>query len=213
MAKTDRTATTQARLSDPASPITEKENDVSEAAEGAGGRDRYYDEDRDSGAPSGQAPAAAEPRRGFFDIYKPGQGYHTRIGTGLASGALVCWFAYFLYEKMTTVSLDPTVTRLWQVGTSVSVIVVFGLLGYYLLALNRRVCDFLIQTESEMKKVSWTTRKDIIGSTKVVVFVMLAMGLLLFVVDMGFILFFNSIKVLKGAGLLDTVRQLFGRGG
>lgn len=210
MAKTDRTASTQPRLSGPASTIAEKENRVSEAVDGSGGRDRYHDEDRGRGAPPA---AAAESRRGFFDIYKSGQGYHTRVGTALTAGALVGWFAFFLYEKLTTVGSNPTTTRLWQVGVSVGVIVVFGLLGYYLLALNRRVCDFLIATQGEMKKVSWTTRKDIIGSTKVVVFVMLALGLLLFIVDMFFILFFNSIGVLKGTGILETFRGLFGRGG
>ena len=210
MGKTDNTASTQACPSGRASTIAEKENRVSEAVDGSSGRDRSYDEDRRRGAP----PAvAAESRRGFFDIYKLGQGYHTRVGTALTMGALVCWFAYFLYEKLATVGSNPATTRLWQVGVAVGVIVVFGLLGYYLLALNRRTCDFLIATQGEMKKVSWTTRKDIIGSTKVVVFVMLALGVLLFVVDMFFILFFNSIGVLKGTGILETFRQLFGRGG
>lgn len=210
MAKADRTATTQARLSEPASPIADKENDVSEAVEGS--NDRYHDEDRERGAPSTEV-AGGESRRSFFDIYKSGQGYHTRVGTGMCAGAMVCWFAYFLYEKMSTVSLDQTTTRLWQVGVAVTVIVVFGLLGYYLLALNRRACDFLIATESEMKKVSWTSRKDIIGSTKVVVFVMLSMGILLFIVDMFFILFFKSIGVLKGAGFMETIRQMLHGGG
>ena len=29
--------------------------------------------------------------------------------------------------------------------------------------------DFLIATDSEMKKVNWTSRKELIGSTKVVI--------------------------------------------
>jgi preprotein translocase SecE subunit len=75
--------------------------------------------------------------------------------------------------------------------------------------LNRKVCDFLIHTESEMKKVSWTSRKDIIGSTKVVVFVMVALAILLFIVDVFFMFFFNAIGVLRGASFLDTLKEMF----
>ena len=32
--------------------------------------------------------------------------------------------------------------------------------------------DFLIATDSEMKKVNWTSRKELIGSTKVVIIFM-----------------------------------------
>jgi preprotein translocase SecE subunit len=111
-------------------------------------------------------------------------------------GALVCWFAYFVYEKLSVIETTPT-ARLVRVAIPVAMIIVFGLLGYWLLALNRKVCDFLIQTEGEMKKVNWTTRKDIIGSTKVVIFVVIAMGLLLTFVDVGFTWMFRTIGVLK----------------
>ncbi|MBN2563263.1 MAG: preprotein translocase subunit SecE [Phycisphaerae bacterium] len=180
---------------------------MSDAVEGAGGRDRPF-EDRGP-ARSGQQPAGREAKRGFFDIYKSGQGSHTRLGTAMSTLALVCWLAYFLYQKLELVSENPSTAKLLQVGVSVAVIAVFGLLGYWLLALNRTVCDFLIATEGEMKKVSWTTRKDIIGSTKVVVFVVIALAILLFVVDLFFITFFNSIGVLKGAGILEALRELF----
>ena len=184
--------------------VADKENCVSDLAHDGEDREQPFEEP----APAG-APAAAEPRRGFFDIYKSGQGYHTRVGTGMTMGALVIWFAWFLHEKLSTVFTDPMTARLWQYGVFVAVILGFGLFGYWLLALNRRAGDFLIATESEMKKVSWTTRKDIIGSTKVVVFVMVALAILLFVVDMGFIFFFNSIGVLRGAGLLEKVKEMF----
>ncbi len=157
----------------------------------------------------GRKPPGREPRRSFFEVYKPGQGFNTRVWSGVSAGAMVVWFAFFLYEKLGTVATDPKMVRLWQVGVWVTVLLVFGLLGYWLLALNRKVCDFLIATEGEMKKVNWSTRKDIIGSTKVVVIMVLFMGSLLFAVDLFFMTFFNSIGVLKGAGFLETIREMF----
>ncbi len=183
-----------------ADSIADKENRVSDLAHEGDEREQPFEERKE---------APAEPRRGFFDIYKSGQGYYTRVGSGAAMGVLVVWFAWFLHEKLSTVFTDPATAKLWQYGIFTAVILGFGLLGYWLLALNRTVADFLIATESEMKKVSWTTRKDIIGSTKVVVFVMVALGALLFVVDVGFMAFFNAIGILKGASLLETLRGLF----
>ena len=178
--------------------VAHKENQVSQATTGAG-----------SGGRSKKDRKASGSKRGFFDIYKSGQGYHTRVGTAMGMGAMVCWFAYFLFEKMSLVSDDPRAAKLWQVGVAVGVIVVFGLLGYWILALNRKVGDFLIATEGEMKKVNWTSRKEIIGSTKVVVVVMLSMAILLFMVDMFFMLIFNWIGVLKGGeGLLEIFKGL-----
>lgn len=158
---------------------------------------------------AGRQPVGGSSRRSFFDVYKAGQGYHTRLGTAMAAGALVCWFAYFLFEKVGIAVSDPSTAKLWQVGVSVAVIVAFGLLGYWLLALNRKVSDFLIATEGEMKKVNWTSRKEIIGSTKVVVIMVFFMGSILFVVDMFFISLFTSIGVLKGQSFLDTIREAF----
>ena len=57
--------------------------------------------------------------------------------------------------------------------------------------------DFLIATDSEMKKVNWTTRKELIGSTKVVIFFMLLIMVLLFTFDTIFGYFFQFIRVLK----------------
>lgn len=170
-----------------------------------------HDEDRH--LESRSAPARVESPRaegGFFDIYKPSQGYHTRVWTGVAVGALAVWFAVFLYEKFALVGTGVR-TKYIQVGVAVAAIIVLGLIAYWALARSRRICDFLIATEGEMKKVNWTSRKEIIGSTKVVIFVVVFMSTMLFVVDMFFISFFNSIGVLKlEGGLFSFVKGLFG---
>jgi preprotein translocase SecE subunit len=165
----------------------------------------YDDRDEERYAQPVAAEAAA---RGFFDIYKPGQGFYTRVWSGIGFGALVVWFAYFLYEKLSVLGHTAT-TRYIQFGVATATIVGFGLLTYWLLALNRRVSDFLIATESEMKKVHWTSRREIIGSTKVVIFVMIALSVLLFVVDLLFLAFFSAVGVLKGGGVMESIKGLF----
>jgi preprotein translocase SecE subunit len=59
-----------------------------------------------------------------------------------------------------------------------------------------------------MKKVSWSTRKEVIRSTKVVIFSVIVLGIFLFLADIMFMLFFSSINVLKG----PTLERLFGSG-
>lgn len=161
-----------------------------------------------SGGQSDQRPTRepeARPSRGsFFDIYKPTQGQTIRVWSGIAYGALVCWFAYSVFDR-----LQPYFTgamhTIAPVSAAAIIIAVFGFIGYWALGLNHRANDFLIATEGEMKKVNWTTRKEIIGSTKVVIFVVVVMSILLFVVDILFMLFFTWIGVLRAPGLFDSM--------
>ena len=71
-----------------------------------------------------------------------------------------------------------------------------SLLVYFLM--NKPTsADFLIATDSEMKKVNWTSRNELIGSTKVVIFFMFTIAILLFVVDVVFGYVFYMFGVLK----------------
>lgn len=142
---------------------------------------------------------------GFFEIYKIGQGYYTRIWSGVAYGVMVLWMAHFLYVKCEVFGEGAT-TRYVQVGIAVATILGFGLVGYWALALNRRVCDFLIATEGEMKKVNWSSRKEVMGATRVVIVTVVALGTVLFMVDVFFIVFFSAIGVLR----VDILGSLFG---
>jgi len=75
-----------------------------------------------------------------------------------------------------------------------AVVAVLGLITFWLV--NRpKSADFLISTEGEMKKVSWSSKKEIIGSTKVVIVTTLLMAGLLFAVDILFANIFQWIGV------------------
>lgn len=57
--------------------------------------------------------------------------------------------------------------------------------------------DFLIATDGEMRKVNWSTKKEIYGSTMVVVTATFLIAGFLFAVDAGFSGLFRLIGVLK----------------
>ncbi|HPF37375.1 MAG TPA: preprotein translocase subunit SecE [Phycisphaerae bacterium] len=184
------------------SAVAERENRVAN-------RPGNGDRGQTAGGPAGTRNADGAGIAGGF--YKPGQGYYTRMWTAIGFGALVVWFIAFLWEKLSVVGQTGSTTLMVQVGAAVAVLAIFGYVGYRLLGRSPKVNDFLIATEGEMKKVNWTSRKEIIGSTKVVIFVLIGMSVLLFVVDVLFMILFTSMGVLKGSkSLLDV---LFGGAG
>ncbi len=168
------------------------------------------DEEREEGPREEReyAPAAAvRTRRGFFEIYKPHQGYYCRVGTGVAAAILILWCAGFFFTKLSVLGTSPKVEYA-RTGLAVFIILAGGLAAYWLLALNRRICDFLIATEGEMKKVNWTSRREIFGSTKVVIAAVAILGAILFIVDVLLMLFFSSINILRIVP--DILKRLLG---
>ena len=125
----------------------------------------------------------------FFSIYKPGQGKWVRWGT-VAGLAIVAFSgAYWLgHDELAIYSLAVRIiaAAVW--------IVLWG--GFTFWAVNTpKLAEFMILTESEMKKVAWPSRKDVINSTKVIIVLTLLLGLLLWVVDLGFVKLFQTIGV------------------
>lgn len=72
-----------------------------------------------------------------------------------------------------------------------------GAVIYLFVGVRRSSVDFLIATDGEMKKVNWSSRKDVIGSTWVVISASFLIAAGLFVVDIAFAQFFEWIKVLE----------------
>ncbi|HEV8377392.1 MAG TPA: preprotein translocase subunit SecE [Tepidisphaeraceae bacterium] len=172
---------------------------------------RREDEGRGAGGPEGGGGGSTGPVTttggGFFSIYKSGQGYWTRMGTAAAAAALIALLARFIYKSLEArTKLDwiilngiekPGFPTIKLIITGIFVAVSAGITWFYL---NKpRVVDFFIATESEMKKVNWTSRKEIIGSTKVVIIFMFMIAFFLAFVDLFFAWFFYLIKVLQKA--------------
>jgi preprotein translocase SecE subunit len=85
-----------------------------------------------------------------------------------------------------------------QAAIAGTIMLVGALLVFYFVGAKRRTVDFLIATDGEMKKVNWSTRKEVQGSTIVVVIASFMLAFAIFVVDYGFGAFFKLIGVLEG---------------
>ncbi len=72
----------------------------------------------------------------------------------------------------------------------VGLFVVLGLLIFWLMN-KSTVADFMIAAEGEMKKVSWSSRKEIADSTIIVIVVVILVAMLLGVTDLSFQMFFD----------------------
>jgi preprotein translocase SecE subunit len=148
---------------------------------------------------------------GFFTIYKHGQGYWTRLLTALAAAAILLASTNFLWQNIPPYlnsalsPVNPTGAESVAIATRVTHItmivcasfLVLGALLLWKITNAPTNVDFLIATDSEMKKVNWTSRKELIGSTKIVVFFMFVIAIVLFLVDVFFGYLFYFLHVLK----------------
>lgn len=95
-------------------------------------------------------------------------------------------------------SPTPVIPQLYlQAIVAGSLILLGTVLTAYFVGANRTSADFLIATDAEMKKVNWTTYKQVKGSTIVVIVAAFLIAGILFVVDIGFSAFFKAIHVLE----------------
>ncbi len=135
-----------------------------------------------------------------LNFYKKGQGYYTRLCTALGTGIISALGCYALYDQLGAITSLDAATKNWvQAGVPFVFMLVLAWLIFK--ALNKpSIADFMISTEGEMKKVSWSSRKEIIASTKVVIVTVILMASLLAVVDWGFASIFKKIGILKMAG-------------
>ena len=137
----------------------------------------------------------------MFEIYKSGQGKYTRTVTFVSAMFLGIMGAYVLSENLG--AFLPKLVFGWppmkiylQYGIPTVAVVLLGVL--MLKVVNRqKSADFLIATESEMKKVSWSSKKEIVGSTKVVIVTAFIMAAILFAVDIIFIFLFDWLGIMK----------------
>ena len=118
-------------------------------------------------------------------IYKRGQGKNTRLGTGFGLFVILILGCIVLYEQLAETSI------LIQTLVPAGICVVFGWLIFWVMN-KPSVADFLIAAEGEIKKVSWSSRKEIIASTTVVICVVIFMAVGLAVIDLLFNWFFGS---------------------
>lgn len=122
----------------------------------------------------------------LFGIYKRGQGKYTRLGSGFGFGIIAGLGCLQLYRTLQATDLGLWVETMVPAG----LFVILSLLIVWLMN-KATIADFMVAAEGEMKKVNWSSKKEIAVSTFIVIFVVIAFALLLGVTDFSFRLFFT----------------------
>jgi len=119
-------------------------------------------------------------------IYKRSQGKYTRLSSAFGAALVVALGCMQLYEK-----LHATDLGLWvQTMVPAILFVILAILIFWLV--NRpSVADFMVAAEGEMKKVSWSGRKEVAVSTFVVIMVVIVIAALLGITDWTFQIIFD----------------------
>lgn len=132
-------------------------------------------------------------------IYKAGQGYYTRMGTTVGGSLLGLLGLRWLWDYAKDVKIG-TINQTYVafgicclVGSAIAAVI------YVFVFRKAGSSDFLIATEGEMKKVNWSTRREVVGSTGVVISVMAFSTIFLWIIDQAFVFVFSWIGVLEGA--------------
>jgi preprotein translocase subunit SecE len=129
----------------------------------------------------------------LIEQYKWGQGKDTRLWSAISLAviaAIGCWRLYIKLEG----TLDVTqATGLW-ISATVPLGLFAVIAGFLYWLVNRpTVADFLIASEGELKKVSFSSRREIVTSTFVVIVVVFSMAFMLGAADFVFDLFFTNV--------------------
>ncbi len=147
------------------------------------------------GGSSPSCPALFPVKSMSFRLYKEGQGNWTRGTLATLIGLTGVFAAISLFDWLGTQEWATEGQGVfpffnwkisWQVLLSGLLMVPFGLVGIWLFN-QRKLSDFLIDTESELKnKVTWPTRREVANNSIVVVVTCVLMGVWIMFADQLF---------------------------
>jgi preprotein translocase subunit SecE len=126
----------------------------------------------------------------IFTIYKRGQGKYTRLCSAFAAAIIAGLGCLQLYKRLQATDLGLWVETMVPAG-------LFVVLALFISWLMNKpsIADFMIAAEGEMKKVSWSSKKEIAVSTFIVIVVVVIMAVLLGATDLTFRTFFTWLLV------------------
>lgn len=130
-------------------------------------------------------------------MYKSGQGYWTRVMTVIAALVLIGLGAAWVWDIFLRFDYGGRIEPIYvAAGAATLVFAVCAWLVYRWVAIKPATVDFLVATEAEMKKVNWSTRREIFGSTWVVLTITFAITMFVYLFDYTFFFLFVWMKVL-----------------
>jgi preprotein translocase SecE subunit len=128
-----------------------------------------------------------------IEIYKKGQAAVTRYVAAGSIAALLGWGCYELWKVLVNLQADwikHSFARIPGIGLSITPALLIALFvfvaagfGLFLLLNRPSTADLLIDTEQEMKKVSWPTRQEAWNSSVIVIVTVIVFTILLFSFD------------------------------
>ena len=129
--------------------------------------------------------------------YKSSQGFTARTATAVALGVIFAAGLWRLSETLSAVSTPAWVSQPAS-RAGIPLILAFAASWFlYRLVNQSDFAEFLIATESEMNKVSWTTWADLKRATTVVLVTVVLMTTYLWVVDQVWSTLLQWIGVLR----------------
>ena len=137
------------------------------------------------------AGASLIPELFRFGLYKPSQGRFVRQATFIAIALVVAFGCFSLSSGLLGGYGQPV-----KVGVPLGIWVVLCWVAFRVVN-YARFADFLISVESELEKVVWPGRKQVMQSTIVVIVTMLFLGVFLSGVDVVWRWFFSLINFIE----------------
>lgn len=125
--------------------------------------------------------------------FKPNQGWNARLYTFIGLLLIVFSGVWRLHDFLQDESIA------WRFGAPAAIAAAFTWLSYRVVQFPP-FAEFLIATEAEMNKVSWTTKDDLYRATVVVLTTVVVMAFFLFVVDWIWLYVLKLIGVLQFSG-------------
>jgi len=139
-------------------------------------------------------------------IYKPDQGRALRLATYFGSLVMILWMCFNLYQALPSDSVVYEALAgpydvfgvMIQIDTmlliSAGVLLVFGVALYFFFNWPK-MAEFLIETEGELKKVSFPERKEYVGASLAVVVLIIFIVVYLYLVDVGLTFMMTRLKI------------------
>ena len=116
-------------------------------------------------------------------IYKSGQAPYVRYGTAIGIGLVGLVVCYYVWTLLTQYVADGLAYKVYlEYAVPAVLFAALAVAAAYYLNTPKFV-DFLIATESEMKKVSWSSKAELMGSTFVVIVTVVLLAVFIYVAD------------------------------
>ncbi len=132
-------------------------------------------------------------------IYKQGQGYWVRLMSAIGFGLLVMMGVVWIWDQLSGAQISDIESVYIQGGVSILVVVICGIIGFHFIGRKAKFVDFMIATEGEMRKVNWSTKREIVGSTILVIMLTLFIAVFCQIADLVFSAFFQWAGVLQSS--------------